>query len=251
MMTKDDYRHYVCIVAGENPSKLMSDYDINKKVEPYIVYKFSDAEKLRETYIDSYQKMLDETKDEDEIEYIKDTILDLSEMDSTEFFYDISSNYIIDNKTGNAMSDVNKNGKWSSCQIGKILSVPFLTIDGREVFQARKKDIDWGKIHGSNGDVYRRAWEMVMDNSEPKDDYEKQIYENMKDKTSYFKKFETKDNYIISNTAFWGYAFLSEETGWQDASDVEDQFMWMANFYNVFIDMLPDDTLLTIYECMK
>ena len=90
-----------------------------------------------------------------------------------------------------------------------------------------------------------------MENSEPENDYEKQIYENMKDKTSYFMKFETKDNYIISNTAFWGYAFLSEETGWQDASEIEDQFVWMANYYNMFIDLLNDDTLLTIYECVK
>ena len=64
-------------------------------------------------------------------------------------------------------------------------------------------------------------------------------------------KFENKENYVISNTAFWGYAFLSDMTGWQDASDTEDQFVWMNNFYNLFIKNLPEDTLLTIYECVK
>ena len=251
MMTKDDYKHFVCIVAGDNPEQLMEPYDKNKKVEPYVVYKYEDAEKLRQTYIDSYEKMLKETTDENEQEYIKDCIQDISEMDSDEFFYDISSEFFIDAATGNAMADINLNGKWSSYKIGKMFCLPFLTTDGREVFQARKKDIDWDKIHGSNSGIYERAWEMVMENSEPKDDYEKQIYENMKDKTTYFSKFETKENYVISNTAFWGYAFLSDKTGWEDADMFEDQFVWMANYYNVFIQNLPEDTLLTIYECVK
>ena len=30
-MTENDYRHFVCIVAGENPDKLMEEY--NKKLD--------------------------------------------------------------------------------------------------------------------------------------------------------------------------------------------------------------------------
>ena len=90
-----------------------------------------------------------------------------------------------------------------------------------------------------------------MEGSTPTTEYEKQIFDNMKDKTAYFQKFENKENYVISNTAFWGYAFLSEKTGWVDASDTNDQFVWMAEYYNMFIKNLPDDTLLTIYECKK
>lgn len=129
--------------------------------------------------------------------------------------------------------------------------MPFLTKDGIECFQARKSDVDWPKIHLNGGHIYERAWEMVMEGSKPEDDYEKQIYENMKDKTAYFEKFENKENYVISSTAFWGYAFLSEITGWQEASSMDDQFTWMRNFYDVFIKNLPDDTLLTIYECVR
>ena len=85
----------------------------------------------------------------------------------------------------------------------------------------------------------------------PNDEHEKVLFENMKNMTSYFKKFETKDNYIVSNTAFWGYAFLSDMNGWLDAENEEDQFAWMSNYYDVFIKNLPEDTLLTIYECRK
>lgn len=251
MMREDDYRHFVCIVAGDNPDELMKDYDKNKKVEPYIVYKYEDAGKLRKSYIDSYKIHLKNAKEEFEIDYIKDTIDELENMSDDDFFYEISDGLEIDENNGNAISSYNKEGKWSYYKLGKILSLPFLTKDGKEVFQARKCEIDWDKIHLNGGEIYSRAWEMVIDGSEPKDEYEKQIYENMKDKTSYFQKFETKENYIISNTAFWGYAFLSEITGWQDASDAEDQFVWMKTFYDLFIKNLKDDTLLTIFECVR
>lgn len=251
MMNSDDYRHFVCIVAGDNPDELMAQYDKNKKVEPYVVYQYSDAEKLRQKYIESYQAMLNDDSEEYDKEYIKDTILDLSEMSADDFYYDITEGLSIDPDTGNAMSDVNKDGKWSYCNIGKMFSVPFLTKDEREVFQARKGDIDWDKIHLSNSYIYERAWDMVMNDSKPENDYEQQIYDNMKDKVAYFKKFETKENYVISNTAFWGYAFLSDKTGWMEASEYDDQFVWMANYYNLFIQNLSDDTLLTIYECVR
>jgi hypothetical protein len=47
------------------------------------------------------------------------------------------------------------------------------------------------------------------------------------------------------------YAFLDEKKGWMDASDSDSQFAWMSCFYDMFIDKLPDDILLTIYECKK
>ena len=35
MMTNDDYQHFVCIVAGDNPDELMKPYDRREKEEPY------------------------------------------------------------------------------------------------------------------------------------------------------------------------------------------------------------------------
>lgn len=251
MMNGDDYRHFVCIVAGDNPEELMEKYNRNRKVEPYIVYQYSDAEKLRQQYIESYQEMLASGQSEYDEEYIKETILDLSEMSADDFYYDLTDGLIIDSENGNALSDANKDGKYSYYNIGKLFSVPFLTKDGRELFQARKKDIDWDKIHLSNSYIYERAWDMVMNGSKPENEYEQQILDNMGNKITYFKKFENKENYVISNTAFWGFAFLSEKTGWMEATETDDQFVWMANYYNVFIQNLDDDTLLTIYECVR
>ena len=52
MMTNDDYQHFVCIVAGENPEKLMEPYDNTKVVEPYVKYYYKDAGKLKEKFIE-------------------------------------------------------------------------------------------------------------------------------------------------------------------------------------------------------
>ena len=58
MMTNDDYQHFVCIVAGESPEKLMEPYDNTKVVEPYVKYYYKDAEKLKEKYIEFYEAIL-------------------------------------------------------------------------------------------------------------------------------------------------------------------------------------------------
>lgn len=253
MMTEDDYKHFVCIVAGDNPSDMMNEYDKNKHIEKQIVYKYSDASLLRSQYLQAYNIMLSNntTLTDSEREYIKMTIDDISDMSVDDFYYDLVTDYEIDEKTGDAITYSNKNGKWSSYQIGKIFSVPFLLKDGRETFQAKKSDIDWDKIHLHDGEIYKRAWEMVVDGSKPENDYEQQIYENMQDKKAYFLKFETKENYVTSNTAFWGYAFLSDTTGWIDADNCSDQYSWMSNYFDMFIKNLDDNTLLTIYECKK
>lgn len=254
MMTNDDYQHFVCIVAGDNPDDLMKDYDLNKSVEPTIFYKYKDLETVKQTFIKEYQRRLDICTNEFEKMYILDSIDDLKSMSVDDFAFSLTeddNSYFINDETGDIMCDENPDGRWSYYQLGKAFSIPFLTIDGQEVFQAKKKDIDWSKIHLSGKEVYERVWEMVMEGSAPNDEHEMVLFDNMKDKQAYFNKFETKENYVISNTAFWGYAFLSDKNGWMDAEDVEDQFNWMSNFYDVFIKTLPDDTLLTIYECKK
>lgn len=251
MMNNDDYQHFVCVVAGDDPEKLLAQYDKRIKVEPYVVYHYSDAAKIKQSYIDSY-KEVKKSKVSDEVKHEIDlTIKEIESIDVDDFYYELTKDYDIDEKTGDAISCINPNGKMSYYRLGKMFSVPFFTKDGTEVFQAEKSEINWNVMHGGNTEVYKRAWEMVMEDSKPENENEEHIYENMKDKKAYFEKFETKENYVTSNTAFWGYAFLSEDLGWVDADEVPDQFVWMSMFYDTFIKNLPDDTQLSIYECIK
>lgn len=146
---------------------------------------------------------------------------------------------------------MDKYKKCTAYEIGKWFSTPFFTKTGDERFQAKKGDIDWGHMHLHGQAIYGTAWELVMDGREPVNETEKTIYESMKNRKEYFSKYETKENYVASFTMFWGYAFLSEETGWLELEDNMDQYVWVTNFYDLFIKNLPDDTLLTIYECVR
>jgi hypothetical protein len=73
----------------------------------------------------------------------------------------------------------------------------------------------------------------------------------MKNREGYFMKFGTRENYIVTSTAFWGYAFVSENIEWIEMEPHVNQFEWVSNYYDRFIKPLSNDTLLTIYECKK
>lgn len=252
-MAIDQYNHFVALVAGDNPEVLMSPYDKNIKTEPRVVYKFADAGKLRSQYIKLYTALVEsDTIPEGSFkEDAKDKLAVIQNQSDTEFYLDLTEDYEHDKDTGDALTTENPDGKWSSYRMGKFFSLPFILKDGTETFQARKGDINWELMHLHGGEIYQRAWEMVMEGSEPQNDYEQQIYKNMKARTAYFEKFGTKENYVLSNTAFWAYAFVTKTGNWLELEDDMDQFVWVGKFYESFVDPLPDDTLLTIYECTK
>ena len=252
-MAIDEYNHFVALVAGDNPETLMSPYDKNIKTGPRVVYKYSDAEKIRNQYISIYKSIISSDKIEEGPfkEDAKDKLAIIENQTPEDFYYDLTDEYEHDEKSGDAITNENPNGKWSSYRLGKLFSVPFILNDGTETFQARKGDINWSLMHLHGGEIYERAWEMVMEGSEPQTDYEKTVYDNMKARTAYFEKFGTKENYVLGNTAFWAYAFVTTTGNWLELEDDMDQFVWVNNFYETFIDPLPDDTLLTIYECRR
>lgn len=246
----DDYNFFTAIVAGEKPEDIINEYDKNKTVTPYVVYHYKDAHNLKNIYVDSCKDELNENGISDsEKDVINDEINYVNSLSDDEFFDYFTVEYDLDNE-GNAVTDKNKKGKYSYHQIGKMFCVPFITLDGNEVFQARKKDIDWNRIHLFGQEIYRRAWEMVMEKSEPMTDQEKNIFENMKNRTAYFEKFKDKKRYVTYATAFWGYAFV-DDNKWIDMDSEKDGYDWVSNFYERFIDPLDDNTLLTIYECRK
>ncbi len=251
-MNSDDYRHFVAIVAGDNPEELMFPYDANKQVEKYPVYKFADAKLIQDRYLAMCESLLKGAElSDDEKKEVQEEYDEIKAESPVEFFYEISEGYDYDDETGDAISTKNPHGKWKSFNIGKRFSVPFVTNSGEETYQAKKSDIKWDTIHLNGQEVYKRAWEMVMEGSKPENETEELIYNNMKNRTAYFRKFGTKENYVVSSTAFWGYAFLSEKTGWVELEDNQDQFEWVSNFYNRFIKPLPSNTKLTIFECTK
>ena len=242
---------FEAIVAGDNPASLVQPYNKNiLSKEPVVVYKFKDAEFLKAKHIQFYNGLIYSGKfTDDEVENLKQTRDEIMHISAEDFFYDLACDYEIDEE-GNAVTNKNLNGKYSFYQNGKLFSVPFITLDGKETFQARKKDIDWSKMHLNGKKVYENAWDMVMGKKKPKTDEDRLIYENMKNRIEYFRLFGTKENYVLQSTAFWAYAFV-DKNGWTELDETVSQFGWVKDFYDRFIKPLDDDTLLTIIECKK
>lgn len=251
IMTKEDYNFFTALVVGADSDKIMEKYDKNKKVNPYVIYHYKDAGKLRNNSIQLYQKLLSSgnlSKIEcDSVKAILETIESQSDI---EFYLDYTEKYEYDEKTGDAITTENPYGKWTYCKIGKLFSIPFITKHGIETFSCKKGDVDWKKMHLFDSSVFESAWDMVMGDRKPENEQDKKIYENMKNRTAYFEKFGTKENYIASNTSFWCYAYV-DKNGWFELEDNMDQFKWVTGFYDRFISPLTDNETITIYECRR
>ena len=159
------------IVAGENPLTLIAPYDNKIEVDNYIVYRYRDAKKLKEDKLKIYQQIISSNVSPATSEFYKEEYDELKDMDIDDAYFYLTSEYDYD-ENNNAISNRNPKGKYSFYQKGKLFSVPFITLDGREVFQARKKEIDWSRMHLSNSEAYRIAWETVMEHKQPKNGFE-------------------------------------------------------------------------------
>jgi hypothetical protein len=244
-------RHFTAIVVGEAPDEIMKKYDLSEKVEPYVVYRLSEIPKYKENTLNAYKYLANSTVMPETIrdEY-KAKVQEIEEMSDIDFYSKLTEDLEIDEDTGNAMCDINPDGHYNICRLGKNLAMPLINKEDQEVFQARKRDIQWDKIHLANQDVYRIAWEMVMGDRKPSNEEEEIIYENMKNRTEYFRYYGDIDTYVASNTAFWGYAFVTKDS-WVELTDDIPQIQWVTEFYDNFIKNLPEDTLISVYECIR
>ena len=241
--------HFTVIVAGESPDKLLSAYDSNKKVDKYVVYEFARAEEYRQMKINAYSSLLNADISEADKQFVKDCIEEWKAMSVNDFFLDISAGYDFDEETGDAVSTENPDGKYVSINNPPKYTEGFMLKNGSTAYSAKKGNIDWERL--TNTKPNEIAWETVVEHKTPVTEEEKAIFENMKDKNWYFSLFKDKEDFIKSVSSFWATAFLSKETGWVELEYNVPQFEWTKGFFDRFIAALPNDTLLTIYECVR
>ena len=245
--------YYTALVIGPNHKEIIEKYSHDKKTEPYVKYRYLDAGK----YLANIKKVLSSLCEnwkvcglsKDELANLKDKLSAFENMSSFEYYKMLTEGLHYDEE-GNAISDENPNAKFLTCKLGSTFSIPFSLIDGSEKYSATKGEIDWSIMHGYNADVYRRAWEIIVDGSKPQTDEENKIAKAMKGKKNYFSNFSDVNDYIAYSTSFWAYAIVTED-GWKDV-DSEcngDMTKWIGSFYDTFIKGLDDGEMLTIYEC--
>ena len=247
----EHYNHFVTIVAGENPEELIKQYS-KDNTKTVTIYK-ADAGLLKRQHIEIAKAYMETTSNELEQLQLEDIIETLEEQTVSEFWEDYKEeqNVLAEDDEGNILVVDDSEIKCSSYNIGKNLSIPFILKDGTTTFQARKGDVDWNKMHLHDYDMYIRTWELAMEDEEPLNDIEQNIKKNMSNMKDYFMFFGDKETYASHCSAFWGYAFVDDSEWWRDLSFEKNQIDWVLNFYKDIIEPLPDNTLLTVFECRK
>ena len=246
----ENYSHFVTIVAGENPVESIDKFKDKGENKLTLAYRYKDAELVKHTHTLMAKEYLKQVDSEFEKMELEDIIETLENQSIDEFWKDLSEEYEMD-EDKNLYTDKNLESKCSSYNIGKNLSLPFTLKDGTTSFQARKGDVDWEQMHLRDYDMYIRTWELAMEGEIPLNDIEKNIKKNMSNMRDYFMFFGDKETYASHCSAFWGYAFLDEEGWWTDLSFETNQIDWVLNYYEKFIEPLPNNTLLTVFECRK
>lgn len=249
-MAQTKSRFFSVMCVGEKPTEIMEKYNMNTKVEPYVMYKYLEAEKYLKTTISVQTKLIDNF---DKIglgnnikEVIQERIKILKQMTPFEYYRELTDGMYYDTN-GNALSDKNPDGKWVTCKIGKNFSIPLKTDNG-DVYSALVKDIHWDEMHLVNKEVYESAWDICVDGKEPQTETEKSIFKSMGDKIGYFSNFKTKEDYVNYSTSYWNYAYVDEK-GWVDINSEQNEKEWINKFYDRFIKVLLPNDKVTIFEC--
>ena len=246
----EKYEHFATIVADEHPYSLIENYKDKDFGDKYIKYYYKDAAVMKAQHLQLAKAYLDNVDTEFEKLELEDIIETLESQTIEEFWEDLSENYETDDDK-NIITYENPIARLKTYELGDKLSMPFILKNGEKAFQARKSEIDWEKIHLFDYNLYKRAWEIVMEGDTPCNDNEIQIKKNMGSQYEYFKFFKDKATYATHCSSFWAYAFLSENTDWQELSYERNQIEWVNTFYDTYIKPLPEDTLLTIFECKR
>lgn len=244
---------YNAIVVGDNPDDLMALYDVSKKCDKYIKYYYRDAERLQNNAIRFFSELLKSNMQLSsfQIDIIKNQIEEIKNQSSYDYYIQFTEdNNLKLDENGDAWTSDNPNGKWSTYNIGSTHVQPFTLLDGSTSVRAYKKDIDWSKTHMSNQKLYEITWDLMHRFREPQTDQEKLIVKNMSSHDDYFKQFQTKEDYVKFNCAFWTYAFVDKD-GWVDVDDASSSIEWIKRFVEDKINSLPEDTLLSLFEYQK
>lgn len=252
------------LVIGDNHEELIKRYSADTKVDRYVKYRLDDAEKLHREYLDRIKAIMGSKKlnlTDEARENYKALYEAISEMSDFEYYQYLTQGCYYDEETGDALTDENPDAhyKFERCFEQRLrnhgeegsFSTPFWLNDASRSYSARLNDICWERIHcfGPEMDLYRRAWEIVMDGSEPVNDQERRIRDNMVGKKGYYLGFKDKDEYVMHSCSFWCYGVI-DGSGYHELGYNMSDKEWISNFYDKYIKTLSkeENPLLTIYE---
>lgn len=255
------------MVIGDKPDEIIAKYNKDTVVPEYIRFKRDDSEKLKKKYL----KLLDAILSSDQLkmtvkqrESYKNLYLDIDDMDDIEFYVYYTKKWAsrYDEKTGDCYSTINPDAHYERISNPQHIldkrheestfSTPFWLNDATKSYTARFNDICWERINAFQPviDYYTRAWEVCVEDDEPKNEAEKRIKENMANRVKYFASFKNKEEYALFSASFFCYGVATEDK-YEEISYKESEIDWVKNFYSRFLKKYEtngENPLLSIYE---
>ena len=225
---------YSVLVAGDIG---LSIFDSNMKVEPYVIYKYNERSNIRKKAIDVYKKLyekLSTVQTQVVLDFINLKLQDITEMTDEEYFESITEGMTFDKITGDALTTINPNGKYTFLREATIENALPL-YNGK--FECLISDLN---LNETNVDVskYEKQWDYMMSCSPIV-------------KEKYISTYGDKETYVkFMSEPFFYNAFVSNETGWLEQGD-ENQVEWVLSFKERFLYNQPKDTKLKVYNFKK
>lgn len=276
--------HFACLVIGEDPEGQLQPYSENLEVEPYAEY-IDMAETLPaiEKHYNIKSPLL-EVKEEYELDDFN--IFYDNYIDHVKDWYGIEADDIfwggIDKKGIYLMSTYNKNSKWDWFELGGRWRGYFSTkkacgalgepgvpemmgiekkggifIDYKnKADQCLKSDIDFDAMVKEEEEKAAKRWDEYYSKPEG----ERSLFD-LGWRLPY-KALESRENYISYSSGISTYAVIKDgvwyekgEMGWfgmdncrPEYKGYDGSFVWCSEWRKL-IDSLPDDTLLSVYDC--
>lgn len=263
---KNVFRTLLVVTRGdEDPMEVAHKYSLDREVDEHVKYRYDDKEKLYETRLKLLDTLL-RTKTikltEAQKDLYKTLYLEMKEMTPFDYYMELCSGCKYDEETGDALTKENPEAHYRAerCYEQRLrrdgeegpFSNPFHLKDGTLSYSAKLNEIDWDREHLYNQQLYKRAWELVMNDSEPQNEQEEHIKKNMSNRIQYFMNFGDVDEYVRHSTSFWTYAYAEKDKYSEVSFEISDK-VWVAEFYEKFIEPLrkakdTDNIKLTIFE---
>jgi hypothetical protein len=222
------------LVAGEVD---LSQYDINKKVGPYVLYQYDKRTEIKQQTLNAYDGIIAKFKAENTnptlLTLLESKREDISDMTDEEYFEVATSGLTYDKETGNAYSTFNPKGKYMQLLPPSHQTAMCLVNDS---FQCYVRDLPQNTTNSEMKQKYSEYWDKIMSEGTEFDKYDLNT------------TYQNKERYLSFMTEQLYYnAFVSNKTGWLEQGD-EDQIQWVLNFRERFINKLPLDTKLQVYN---
>ena len=248
---------------GENPDDIAAKYSEEYKIEPKYVrltknesYKYR-LESLKELLFCMANKDIKDILSDSQMEYIEEKYLEYKRMSNEEYFNKETSDCEVD-ENGNAWSDKNTNAhyRYPKCYQDTLertgeeapFSNPFKLKDGGIAYRAHFNDIDWELMHDYNREVYESAWELCVENREPKNRQEHMIKEQMKNRSEYFLNFSSKEDYVDYSCKFFTFGIATKDKFIQRDRFSETEMEYIRSYFDKYIKTIEGNPTLSIYE---